>query len=199
MLNLLKFLFFNNIVVQAFPVFTFDGSLDHSESPSFASLVGDVKLPETFIVCSSSKEATFNGVGLYTIFGEDSREWLTLSIWPRWGAVTITVYWDGGWHFAGVLENPNLDHWYHICLNFDLSKPKIDFAVNGLLFGKAIGQNITNMPSKLNMNIGMGQKKRQFHGSVANIQVFKEGDIKEISGAPCEKRQGSLLFWDPQL
>ena len=52
---------------------------------------------------------------------------------------------------------------------------------------------------KLMMNIGMGENNRQFHGSVANIQVFKEGDIKEISGAPCEKRQGSLLFWDPQL
>ena len=70
MLNLLKFLFVNNIVVQAFPVFTSDGSLDHLEAPSFASLVGDVKLPETSIVCSSSKEATFNEVGLYTIFGE---------------------------------------------------------------------------------------------------------------------------------
>ena len=111
----------------------------------------------------------------------------------------MAVRWDGEFHSAGDLDNPKLDYWYHICLNFDLSKPGIEFAVNGVLLGKVIGQNITNIPNKLMMNIGMGENNRQFHGSVANIQVFKEGDITEISGAPCKKRQGTLLFWDPQL
>ena len=72
MWTLLKIIFFNFIVVQAFPVFTFDGFFHHSETPSFASLVAEVHLPKSFIVCSSSKEALFNEVGLYTILGEDS-------------------------------------------------------------------------------------------------------------------------------
>ena len=36
-------------------------------------------------------------------------------------------------------------------------------------------------------------------GSVANIQIFKEGDIREISEEPCRKREGTLLPWNPQL
>ena len=201
MLNPLKVLFFNFIVVEAFPVFTFDGFLDPSETPSFASLVGDIKLPDNFIVCSSSKEATFNQVGLYTILGEDSRDWLTLIIWPFWGEVWVTVDWDGGYYFhtGGDLENPKLDHWYHICLKLDLVKTQIEFAINGVVLGKAIGQNITNVPDKLRMKIGVGRDNRQFHGSVANIQVFKDGDIREISDEPCKKREGTLLPWNPQL
>ena len=201
MLNPLKVLFFNFIVVEAFPVFTFDGFLHHSETPSFASFVGNIKLPDKFIVCSSSKEATFNQVGLYTILGEDSKDWLTLIIWPFWGEVWVTVYWDGGYHFhtGGDLENPKLDHWYHICLKLDLSKTQIEFAINGVVLGKAIGQNITNVPDKLRMNIGVGRDNIQFHGSVANIQVFKDGDIREISDEPCKKREGTLLPWNPQL
>ena len=201
MLNLLKILFFNYIAIQAFPVFTFDGSLDHSESPSFASLVADVHLPESFIVCSSSKEATFNEVGLYTILGEDSKDWLTLIIWPSLGKVWATVYWDREYlyHTGGDLENPKLDHWYHICLKVDLSKPEIEFALNGVLLGNGVGKNITNAPSKLKMKIGVGEDNRQFHGSVANIKVFKEGNITEISAAPCKDRQRTLLTWDPRL
>ena len=140
-------------------------------------------------------------VGLYTIFGEDSRDWLILIIWPFWGEVWVTVYWDGAfyWHTGGDLENPKLDHWYHICLKLDLSKTQIEFAINGVVLGKAIGQNITNVPDKLRMNIGVGRDNIQFHGSVANIQVFKDGDIKEISDEPCKKREGTLLPWNPQL
>ena len=170
MLNLLKILFFNGIVVRAFPVFTFDGVFDHSETPSFASFIGDVKLPNKFIVCSSSKEATFNKNGLYTILGEESKAWLTLIIWPFWGKVWATVYWDGAfyWYTGGDLDNPKLDHWYHICLKVDLSKTEIEFALNGVMLGNANGKNITNIPSKLKMNIGVGQDNKQFHGWVSS-------------------------------
>ena len=185
--------------IKAFPVFTYGGSLDPSEAPSFASLVTDAQLPETFIVCSSSKEATFDDVGFYTILGDDSSDWLTVIVWPLWGGVTLTVIWDREPHFAGYIPNPIVDHWYHTCLKMDLITKEIEFAVNGLLMEKAVGKNITNMPSKLQMNIGVGQDKRQYRGSVANIQIFAEGDIKEISAAPCKQRQGTLLLWNPNL
>ena len=198
MLNLLKILFFNYIVVEAFPVFTFDGSLDHSEAPSFASLVADVHLPESFIVCSSSKERTFTYEGFYSIFGEDSKEWLTVLIRPLRGAIVLAIYWDGGFYFSD-LKNPMLEHWYHTCLKIDMSRNEIEFAADGMLLRRIVDQNITNVPRKLKMNIGVGRGNKQFHGSVANIQVFKEGDITEISAAPCKEREGTLLSWNPQL
>ena len=153
MLNPLKVLFFNFIVVEAFPVFTFDGSLDHAEAPSFASLVKDVRLPENFIVCSSSKMAIFNYVGFYSIFREDSKDWLTVVTQPLRGAIVLAIFWDGEFHVSGELGNAKLDHWYHTCLKIDLSRKEIKFAVNGVLLGKAVGKNITNLPSsKLKMN-----------------------------------------------
>ena len=199
MLKIVNIIFFNYITVQAFPVFTFDGSLD-AESPSFASLVKDVWLPENFIVCSSSKMAIFNYVGFYSIFREDSKDWLTVVIQPLRGAIVLAIFWDGEFHVSGELGNAKLDHWYHTCLKIDLSRKEIKFAVNGVLLGKAVGKNITNLPSsKLKMNIGLGLNNKQFHGSVASIQVFKEGDIKEISSAPCREERETLLSWNPQL
>ena len=163
MLNLLKILFFNYIVVQAFPVFTFDGSFDHSKAPSFASLVADIHLPESFIVCSSSKERTFTYDGFYSIFGEDSKEWLTVLIRPLWGAIVLAFYWDGGFYFSEDLKNPKLDHWYHTCVKIDMSTKEIEFAVDGMLPRRVVDQNITNVPRKLKMNIGVGRTNMQFH------------------------------------
>ena len=77
-MKIVEILFFNYMTVQAFPVFTFDGSLDYLETPSYASLEGNVHLPENFIVCSSSKEASFDRAGIFSILGEDMSEWLTL-------------------------------------------------------------------------------------------------------------------------
>ena len=189
--------FSNCIAVQTFPVFTFDDLLDASETPSFASLVANVQLPETFIVCSSSKEASFGKAPVYSIFGEDLSEWLTMVIQVIWGKTRLTIYWDGGFYHAGDLQNPKLEFWYHTCLKIDLSKKEIDCSVNGVLFSKFVGINITDVPKNLIMNIGVG--RGQFRGSVANIQVFKKGDIKEISAAPCKDREGTLLSWNPQL
>ena len=199
MLSIALILIIDLIAVEAFPVFTFDDLLNPSETLSFASLESDVQLPEIFIICSSSKEASFDRVGFYSILGEDSSDWLSVILKPRWGAVKLSVDWDGGFYSVGDLQNPKLDHWYHICLMIDLSKEEIQFAVDGVLFGKAFGKNITNMPSRLKMNIGVGRFKSQFRGSVANIQVFKEGDVTEISAAPCKERQGSLLSWNPKI
>ena len=56
----------------------------------------------------------------------------------------------------------------------DLSKEEIQFAVDGVLFGKAFGKNITNMPNRLKMNIGVVMKDsgcpRAMRGIAARVQ-----------------------------
>ena len=84
-------------------------------------------------------------------------------------------------------------------MKIDLPRKEIDFAASGMLMRKVVDKNITNVPSKLKMNIGVDHVNRQFHGSVANILVLKEGDITEISAEPCKKREGTLLPWNPEL
>ena len=196
MVNIVKIIFINFASVQAFPVFTFNGSFDSSETLSFASLDSDLQLPNNVIICSSSKVATFSYVGFYSIFGEDSKVWLTVAIRPHRGARVLAVGWDGGFHFSEDLKNPKLDHWYHICLKIDLTRKEIEFAPDGMLLKRVVDQNITNVPNKLRMNIGVDHENRQFRGSVANIRVFKNRNITEISAAPCTDGPGTLLSWN---
>ena len=47
------------------------------------------------------------------------------------------------------------------------------------------------------MKIGVGYENQQFQGSVANVQVFKEGNVRDISAMPCKLRQSSILPWHP--
>ena len=91
---LLVFLLFNGFAIQAFEVFTYDVHWGDSIAPSYASLSRDVNLPESFILCTSSKEATFNDVGMYSIYGEDSTEWMIMSIRPGLQAVMLTIDWE---------------------------------------------------------------------------------------------------------
>ena len=72
-------IFLQSFVIQAFPVFTFTGtSSDSSENASFSYLEADVDLPDTFILCSSVKQARFDDVGFLSVSGKDSLEWLRL-------------------------------------------------------------------------------------------------------------------------
>ena len=56
------FLLLHNILhcSAAFPVFIFDGTSQLTGSPSFFTLVKDVRLPDVFILCLSVKQARFD-------------------------------------------------------------------------------------------------------------------------------------------
>ena len=58
-----------------------------------------------------------------------------------------------------------------------------------------------NVPSKLNMKLGLGfkvfNKNQQFHGSVANLQMFNGGNVTVLSRSPCHTWPGILLSWNP--
>ena len=65
-----------------------------------------------------------------------------------------------------------------------------------LLLGKAI-IDVTNMPNKLSMKLGVGYEwNQQFHGSVANIQMFSNGNLTALSTSPCDSWPNTLLPWD---
>ena len=118
-------------VVQPFPVFNFNGtSPTSSATPSYAYLVKDVHLSEKFILCTSVKQARFDDVGFYLISGKDSGEWLTTQLRAFADETWLTVWWDEALYRVGRLQNPMLDIWYHICLNFDLKKNEIEASVN---------------------------------------------------------------------
>ena len=68
--------------------------------------------------------------------------------------------------------------------------------MNGEHLGEVFDQNLTNIPDKLQMKIGEGEHNLQFQGSVTNIQVIKERDVREVSGSPCNQTD-IILPWNP--
>ena len=192
---LISFLFYG-FLVEAFPVFTFNSTPSPEEkSLSYAFLVRDVQLPDNFILCSSIKQARFDDVGFYTIDGQDSQQWLAMEFQTYSLDTKLMVRRGKDIHIFDFLD-PRLDFWYHICVKVDLKEAKMEVAVNRKWIGDAT-VNITNVPSKLNMKIGVGHTNKQFQGSVTNVQLFKEGNVTAISGLPCHSWPSTLLTWDP--
>ena len=194
------FLLLHNILhcSAAFPVFIFDGTSQLTGSPSFFTLVKDVRLPDVFILCLSVKQARFDGVSFFSVYGKDSQEWMKMKLQTFSNATKLTIVWDKNFYRMGELQDPRLDYWYHICVRLDLKLSRLEAAVNGELMGQAGDKNITNIPTKLEMRVGVGFENTQFHGSVANIQVLADGDLKDLSGLPCNSWQGAILTWDPK-
>ena len=190
-------LLLNSLRIQAFPVFTFNGTNDPSETPSFAFLDADVNLPETFILCSSVKQARFDYVSFCSIAGKNSLEWMRVEFRTYSKATKLALRWDGKFYRVGKLKNPRLDYWYHICLRLDLIKGEIEVAVNGDSLGSVVDKDVTNIPSKLRMRIGISNDNHQFQGSVANIRVLKEGNVTAVSAVPCKHRESTILPWNP--
>ena len=189
--------FFQIFAVEAFPVFTFNETLESSGSTSFATFVGDLDIPDdTFIFCISVKQARFDDVGFCSVQGKDFSEWIRLEFRKFSDAIKLALSWDGKYNILGAIQNPRLDYWYHVCLKIDLPSTKVEVAVNGEYLGEVVDQNLTNVPDKLQMKIEEGEHNLQFQGSVANIQVINDGDVTEISASPCN-RKDTILPWSP--
>ena len=186
------------LVIHAIHVFNFNATSDSSATASFASLVSDIDLPDNFVLCSSVKQARFDNIGFYTISGKDSFEWMRVEFRTYSKSIKLALRWDGKFYRLDEIKNPWLDYWYHVCIRFDLAKKEIEVAVNGVPLGSVFDENLTNIPTKLKMNIGKGFDNQQFQGSVANIQVFKEGNATNLSALPCKLRQSTILPWNPK-
>ena len=88
----------------------------------------------------------------------------------------------------------------HLCiclgLCLDSTKGELVVAVNGDSLGSVRDKDVTNIPSKLNMQIGQSYDNKHFQGSVANIRMFKEGNITNVSAVPCKLTQSTILPWN---
>ena len=186
-------------VVQPFPVFTFNGTSPTSTpTPSYAHLVNDVDLSDSFTLCTSVKQARFNDVGFYVISGEDSKEWLTAQFSKFIDETWLTIWWDEAHYRVGKLQNPMLDIWYYTCLNFDLMTSEIEANVDRQLIGKVQGIGITNKPDKLTIKIGLGHNNEQFHGSITNIKILELVKASNTLSSPCKQEQDDILSWSPE-
>ena len=185
-------------------MFTFNDTFYPAEPPSFASLTRKVELPDSFILCSSSKQVRFDDQGAYFVLGEDGSHWLSVSFEHYHPTFIIWFLWDKGWYKLGHINSAKLNYWYHVCLEFDQSTSKIETAVNGKLLESVVGRNDTVFPNVFNMVIGKSKNfklsEEQFQGSVTKIELFTNSEkhnITALTSKPCELK-GDLLAWHPE-
>ena len=183
-----------------FPVFTFNGTSTSQETLSYAFLAKEFSLPDIFTLCTSVKQARFDGHRFYSIIGNDSRDWMLMRFktFSNETKLTLNLGEDHRYHILEAIRNPRLDFWYNICARIDLGKNEIDVAVNGEPMGQVFDIDTTNKPSKFKMKIGVDYyKNEQFQGSMSNIQVFSAGDVTELSSSRCTNKHNALLPWNP--
>ena len=186
-------------VAQPLQVFTFNGTFPTSTpTPSYAYLVNDLDLLDKFILCTSVKQARFDDVGFYVISGKDSGEWLTTQLRAFANETWLTVWWDEALYRVGKLQNPMLDIWYHICLNFDLKTNEIEASVNRQPIGRVHVKSVSNKPDKLKIKIGLGHDNEQFQGSITNIKVLEEVNTSNTLSSFCDHGHSYILSWSPE-
>ena len=186
------------LVVECFPIFNFNSSCSTSTATSsYAFLAKDMDLPSGFIFCSSIKQARYDHIGFFSVDGRDSPDWMRMQFLTFPDSTKLTLRWGEKYHRLDALPNPRLDFWYHICARFNLNEGKMEVSVNGLPLGRVVDANLTNIPSKLKMKIGVGWGDQQFEGSVSNIRLLKDGDQTDLSTFPCNNRPNPILAWNP--
>ena len=180
-------------------------AFNDSSSPqvilSHAFLAKEVLLPDIFTLCTSVKQARFDGHRFFSIIGKDSRDWMMMRFktFSNETKLTLNLGGDHRYHILEALRNPRLDFWYHICVRINLGKNEIEVAINGEPMGQVFDINTTNKPSKFKMKIGVDYyKNEQFQGSMSNIQVFSDGNVRELSSSRCKSKQNALLPWNPR-
>ena len=166
-------------------------------------------LPPIFTLCASFKQNMVEETSFFTLFGESSKPWMTLSLWSTETSNDIRMWLRVNikWYQIGVIPLHWLNFWIHVCFHADTISGKISFSLNGepsssFKAPELIQEVPNNLKDKLYVGLSRisGEKEpTQFHGQISNFNIFAEVQIIEImSGNPC-KYNGDVLNWNDVL
>jgi hypothetical protein len=112
-------------------IFTFEKSND--ESLSYATLQASEtsSFPGTFIFCNSHLETSIDGTSFFTIYGEDGKPWLTMSIYDSNGKTFLWSRIRSTWKRVVEMKRFWLNFWIHVCLAADTRSGNLNVTVNG--------------------------------------------------------------------
>ena len=193
LVKVLLFLFVCNKTYTG-KVFTFDSSTP--EDLSYAALASPViSLPSIWILCTSHLETTIDNLSYFTIYGEDGKPWLTLSIWDSDGGIYLWARITTTWIRVYKLQRSWLNFWIHICTKVDVKSGILLLSINGEPTTMLDAQSLKNQtPQNLSENMVLGLShldesgQQQFSGSITNVNVWKGNestDIQILSNSLC--------------
>jgi hypothetical protein len=166
------------------------------------------KLPNRFILCSSSKQGKIDRKSPYVLRGDDNMPWLTFS---------TSLEDDGPYLWADVqkgifsfklhlVDVPWTNVWMHICADVDTTTGTLIVSLNG-----KPSLNVTTpflsekYPKYVSGKLEIGRSElmeadgglRQFFGSVTNVNIFHydiSKSVETMSKDPC-LQVGDLMDW----
>ena len=193
-------------ISSSIKIFDFVSSVD--SSLNYVSLDSSVSLPSKFTFCGSFKQKSVRETGFFTIYGEDRRPWISISLWRKKTEISIWLsIWDK-WIKIGAVRIFTLNFWNHLCLMGDTNSGHIAIAYNELFF-EIKNQNFNkHPPTQLKGKLVIGTVEdptakgpRQFEGMVANVKLLNNiqntGQLKIKIKNLCEEEIKSFatLFW----
>jgi hypothetical protein len=131
-------LFLMPFAISALRVLDFESTRN---SPPGADLTSAVlsssqggRLPDRFILCSSTKQGKIDSKSPYLLYGEDDKPWLAFSFWLHdnglhlWADIQQGLKWL---ELHSVDEKPWTHVWMHICADVDTTTGTISVSLNG--------------------------------------------------------------------
>ena len=168
-----------------------------------------LKLPNKWIFCISHLETSLLGNSFVTILGEDSKPWLSLSVWFMGGVPQLMAQQRGSiWWKIMELKNLKIIFWLHTCMNVNVLTNELKFTLKGQSLISLKANNLTeNKPKFITGNLvlaisdqGKSDDPKQFVGSVANLHLEEDvgnNNLENMVKNLCERSKG--IFNDGQL
>ena len=145
-------------------------------------------LPEIFTLCSSIKETSVDGSSFFTIYGEDGKHWLSLSIWVTQKKITMWVKVSTVFKKIKLIQTFMMNFWIHVCIFVDVNSGDLSISLNGeqpisFKFPELKMQRPKTLENKIFLGLSKNQESQgqlQFIGSIANVNVFASKDATDI-------------------
>ena len=157
-----------------------------------------------FVFCFSFKVGKIDYTGPLEIRDENDDQWLYFMLTPDQDGLLYGIFGASGsneWYTIAKAKD-QLNHWYHLCMDFDFENDKITVALNGELTAELEGVTaMTNAsPSKIVIGKTMdyAREENQYAWQLTNLQLFSSPptpSLQELSLDLCGQI-GDLLAWD---
>ena len=165
-------------------ILNFESSTD--ENISHAVINHSTPLPQSFTMCASFKEKIIADNSFFTIYGETHEPWFTLSNWAMGERIMMWVRFNTVWIKVRALQAYETNFWINFCFHANILTGELTLSLNGESPIKLSNKELTvsapkNLQGKLYLGFGeVDNKKTQFSGQIANINIFKMKDSFNI-------------------
>ena len=173
-----------------------------SLSSAVVTKVPKERLPDRFIICSTTKQSKIDGKSPIVIYGQANDPWLAFSFWKSdTGVVLWADVQKGSWGGFHHLATPYTHRWIHMCADVDTGSGNLTVVLDGqapmtLNLEKLKTKKTEYLEDKIVIGLANTSgpvKNSQFVGSVTNLNIFHSN--KGVQLLSLSKEKGDFMSW----